>query len=79
MLQGGQFFSLFEQDREQDRLEGQEGLALADGGDMFAGGGEDAIKDELITFAQGTPKGGEHGFRFVEILGNGDDGASHWV
>lgn len=77
MLQGGDLFGLFEQNGKQDGLEGQERIALADGGDVVSGGGEDAVEEVLVTLAKGAPKGRKHGFGLVQVLGDGGNGSSH--
>lgn len=76
-MQGGDFFCLFKQNCKQDGLEGQQCIALADGGDVLACRREDSIEDVLVAASQGAPKRREHGFGFVEILRDGRDGASH--
>lgn len=63
--QGGDLFGLLEQHRQQDHLEGQQRVALADGGDVFARGGEDAVEEILVASPQGTAEGREFGLGLV--------------
>jgi hypothetical protein len=68
---------LFEENCQQGGLEGQQRFGLPDGGDVPARGGEEAVEDILVASAQRAAEGRQQTLGLVEMLGDGEDGATH--
>ena len=67
-----QLAGLLEQHGQQDGLEGQGVVGLADGGRVLAGGGEEGVEGALVLAAQGAAKLGERGLLVEnDLVGGG--------